>query len=72
MIKDIKSECFRPTWSHMLGFGECMSIFSRRVASLAANLPFFMSSNSRNDSATGLNCVAVVMALTYVSLNSRS
>jgi hypothetical protein len=42
------------TWSHMLGLGEVMSIFIRRVAVLAAYLPFFMFSNSRRFSSIGL------------------
>jgi hypothetical protein len=38
----------------MLGLGEVMSIFIRRVAVLAAYLPFFMFSNSRRFSSMGL------------------
>ena len=50
------------TWSHMFGLGEYMSIFKRRVASLAAYFPFFMFSNSFKESATGLYvCMHVCM-----------
>ena len=40
------------TGSHMHGFGLCMSIFMRNVASPSPNFPFRMSSNRRRFSST--------------------
>jgi hypothetical protein len=43
-----------PTWSHMLGFGELISIFILRTAPPAGYFPFLMFSNSHRLSSMGL------------------